>query len=57
VWDELGSDAPAVEDGDLAHIATPMDYLGVNYYSRVVSSADGSFDKTRSGLALTDMGW
>ncbi len=57
VWDELGADAPAVQDGDMAHIATPLDYLGVNYYSRVVSSADHSFDKKTSGLALTDMGW
>ncbi|MDE2081574.1 MAG: beta-glucosidase [Burkholderiales bacterium] len=57
VLDELGADAPAVEPGDMAVIATPMDYLGVNYYSRAVSSADGSFDAKRSGLALTEMGW
>lgn len=57
VWAELGADVPEVQAGDMAHIATPMDYLGVNYYSRVVSSADGSFDKTASGLALTEMGW
>lgn len=57
VWDELGADVPDVQAGDLAHIATPMDYLGVNYYSRNVVSASGSFDKKTSGLALTDMGW
>ena len=57
VWAELGADVPDMQAGDLAHIATPMDYLGVNYYSRVVSSADRTFDKTQSGLALTDMGW
>jgi beta-glucosidase len=54
---ELGPDAPHVEPGDLAVIATPMDYLGVNYYSRGVSSADRSFDVKTSGLPLTDMGW
>lgn len=54
---ELGPDAPHVESGDLAVIATPMDYLGVNYYSRGVSSADRSFDVKTSGLPLTDMGW
>lgn len=54
---ELGPDAPHVESGDLAVIATPMDYLGVNYYSRGVSSADRSFDVNTSGLPLTDMGW
>ncbi|MDE2369126.1 MAG: beta-glucosidase [Burkholderiales bacterium] len=57
VLDELGGDAPVVEPGDLATIATPLDYLGVNYYSRGVASADGSFDAARSGLALTEMGW
>ena len=54
---ELGGDAPLVHVGDMAQIATPLDYLGVNYYSRVVSSADGSFDVKTGGLPLTDMGW
>jgi beta-glucosidase len=55
--DALGADAPKVEPGDMAHIATPMDYLGVNYYTRAVASADGSFDPKKSGLPLTAMGW
>lgn len=54
---ELGDDAPVVEPGDMAYIATPIDYLGVNYYSRQVVSADGSFDVKTSGLPLTEMGW
>jgi beta-glucosidase len=54
---ELGADAPRVEPGDLQAIAAPLDYLGVNYYSRHVSSADGSFDAKASGLPLTAMGW
>jgi beta-glucosidase len=53
----LGADAPRVEPGDLAAIATPMDFLGVNYYSRSVASANGSWDAKQGGLALTDMGW
>ncbi len=57
VLDELGADAPHIEAGDMAAIATPMDYLGVNYYFRMVSSADGSFDASKSGLARTEMGW
>jgi beta-glucosidase len=57
VLDELGADAPAIEPGDLAHIATPMDYLGVNYYSRHVASASGAFKADASGLPLTAMGW
>jgi beta-glucosidase len=55
--DELGADAPVIEPGDLAHISTPMDYLGVNYYTRHVASANGSFDPKKSGLPLTAMGW
>ncbi|MGD9833724.1 MAG: GH1 family beta-glucosidase [Piscinibacter sp.] len=57
VLEFLGADAPRVEPGDLAAIAAPMDFLGINYYSRNVASADGSWRAGRSGLALTDMGW
>jgi beta-glucosidase len=41
----------------MACIAAPMDFLGINYYSRHVASADGSWRAGASGLALTDMGW
>jgi beta-glucosidase len=57
VLDDLGADAPRIEAGDLQAIATPMDFLGVNYYSRSVASADASWDSARSGLARTEMGW
>ena len=57
VWQHLGADAPQVQEGDLAAISTPMDFLGVNYYTRSVVSADGSWDIKTSGKALTDMGW
>ncbi|MEP6503257.1 MAG: GH1 family beta-glucosidase [Betaproteobacteria bacterium] len=53
----LGADAPVVHAGDMDVIATPIDYLGVNYYSRAVSSAAGPYDAKSSGLPLTDMGW
>ena len=32
IWALCGSDAPRVESADLATIATPTDFLGVNYY-------------------------
>ena len=57
VLDDLGADAPHVEAGDLAAIATPMDFLGINYYSRSVVSADTPFDVRSSGLPITEMGW
>ncbi len=53
----LGRDAPRMEAGDLRDIATPMDFLGVNYYSRRVASAAGHWDPHAHGKPVTDMGW
>ena len=57
VLDFLGPDRPSIEPGDLQAIATPMDFLGLNYYSRSVASADGSWNIHTSGRAVTDMDW
>ena len=57
VLDHLGEDAPKVQEGDLRDIAVPLDYLGINYYSRSVVSAGEPFDVKSSGLPLTEMGW
>jgi beta-glucosidase len=57
VLKHLGPDAPKVAAGDLDEIATPMDFIGVNYYSRSVASATAPFDVNSSGLPITDMGW
>jgi beta-glucosidase len=57
VVDFLGVDAPKVQAGDLAAIAQPMDFLGLNYYSRAVIGAKGPWDAKQGGLELTDMGW
>jgi beta-glucosidase len=40
VWAAYGSDVPRVEEGDLVTISAPIDFLGVNYYSRAVVSDD-----------------
>jgi beta-glucosidase len=53
----LGSDAPHVLPGDMAAIAAPLDFLGINYYSRHMASADCSWNAATSGLERTDMGW
>jgi beta-glucosidase len=53
----LGADAPQVESGDLQIIATPMDFLGVNYYSRNVASAAERWIPAQQGRPITDMGW
>jgi beta-glucosidase len=56
-----GHELPFVRDGDLATIAAPLDFLGVNYYSRVVvrAEADGEPVAVRmvADEQLTDMGW
>jgi beta-glucosidase len=57
VWAHLGADAPKVAPGDMDLIATPIDYLGINYYSRSVVSAGKPFDVRASELPLTDMEW
>lgn len=57
VLEALGTDAPWVEAGDLAAIGAPLDFLGINYYTRSVVSAGEPWDPASSGRGLTDMGW
>jgi beta-glucosidase len=57
VLQHLGADAPRVQPGDMAAIETPIDFLGVNYYSRSVVSAGEPFDVKSSEWPLTDMEW
>ena len=57
VLDFLGADAPHTAPGDMEAIATPMDFLGINYYTRSVVSAEGPWDPHSSGRGITDMGW
>ena len=56
-----GAELPFVRDGDMAAIAAPLDFLGVNYYSRVVVRADAAGEPVAVPMAppehLTDMGW
>lgn len=57
VLEFLGDDAPRVEPGDMQAIAAPMDFLGINYYSRSVVSAIDDWKFHDSGYGVTDMGW
>jgi beta-glucosidase len=52
-----GANAPLIHDGDLAHIAQPIDFLGVNYYFRSYCSAETPPRKPEGKLGFTDMGW
>lgn len=50
-WELYGELVPKVHDGDLAQIAAPIDFLGVNYYTRVTFGGDPV------NVERTAMGW
>lgn len=52
----LTSDAPQIQPGDMNIIAQPLDFLGINYYTRSRASAAGPVQPPAEA-ELTDMGW
>ncbi len=56
-----GPELPFLRGGDLAEIRAPLDYLGVNYYSRTPVRAGPDGEPVGVALVppeeLTDMGW
>ncbi len=57
VLQALGDKAPLIAAGDLEAIRTPIDFLGINYYSRSVVSSGEAWDAKAEGKDVTDMGW
>jgi beta-glucosidase len=63
VWALCGADAPHVAGNDLATIATPTDFLGVNYYfpeTIAHAPSDGALSARvvpTPGAERTDLGW
>ncbi|MGZ4402698.1 MAG: GH1 family beta-glucosidase [Gaiellaceae bacterium] len=58
--EHFGANAPPVQDGDLAVINTPIDFLGVNYYRReVVAGSENGRPQIvhQPDSVYTDMGW
>jgi len=53
----LGADAPIVAAGDLATIGQPLDFLGVNFYTREFISTRQPPLAAPGPLGFTDMGW
>jgi len=49
--------APAVHAGDLADIAAPLDFLGINYYYRFRVGEHGLATTLPPGAQATAMGW
>jgi beta-glucosidase len=56
ILDFIGPNRPKIHDGDMALIAQQLDFLGINYYSRIVHSANGTIEPV-PGSQYTDMGW
>ncbi|OYU46596.1 MAG: beta-glucosidase [Burkholderiales bacterium PBB4] len=53
----LGTDAPKVTSEDLALIHQPLDFLGINFYTRSVISTQKPPKPAPGKLGFTDMGW
>ena len=53
----LGEDSPTVQDGDMEAIRQPLDFLGINYYTRNVSGTGAPRGPVEPGRKVTDMGW
>ena len=53
----LGDDAPLVTPEDMDIIRVPIDFLGVNYYTRIYASAENPPRKPPGDLGVSDMGW
>ncbi|GAB3021044.1 GH1 family beta-glucosidase [Bowmanella dokdonensis] len=54
------NDRPPIEEGDMQIIAQPLDYLGINYYTREVYEAHDQHwfaNLQEKQGPLTDMGW
>ncbi len=57
VIEYLGNDAPSVETGDMDLIRQPLDFLGINYYTRsIAQTGERKYDRG-STMRVTDMGW
>ena len=57
ILDHLGSDAPKVKAGELELINQPLDFLGVNFYTRSFISTETPPKLAPGKQGFTDMGW
>jgi len=55
-FDLLGDNLPKIKDGDMALISQQLDYMGLNFYSRNLVSAEGKISPV-PGSEYTEMGW
>lgn len=57
ILEYLGADAPEVAPGDLSLIQQPLDFLGVNFYTRSFISTQTPPKSAPGAQGFTDMGW
>ena len=57
VIEHLGDDAPQIEPQDLTLIQQPLDFLGVNFYTRSFISTQTPAVPAPGKMGFTDMGW
>jgi beta-glucosidase len=57
VLEFLGEDAPQVAAGDMDAIRQPLDFLGINYYTRNLSGTGTPLAPVDKDREVTDMGW
>ena len=57
----LENERPPIEDGDFETIRQPMDFIGINYYTRLTYSApqegDTLYHEHEANPPKTDIGW
>ncbi len=55
---EIMGSFPQMQDGDLSVISTPLDFIGINYYSReYVASQEADLTEQKRNAEYTEMGW
>src|SRR5262249_9730665 len=71
LFEGVGESPPSIKEGDLLAISAPIDFLGINYYSRLLIQAsegprrqpgsmsyfDGQLVGPVPNSTYTDMGW
>jgi beta-glucosidase len=57
ILEYLGTDAPTVQAEDLALIHQPLDFLGINFYTRSFISTQKPPKAAPGKQGFTDMGW
>ena len=56
-WEAVGENQPEIAPGDFELMGQPLDWLGVNFYSRVWLTESGNWSARAPEAEYTDLGW